>query len=300
MRASTFILGGIMKSIRKGFTLIELLVVIAIIAILAAILFPVFAQAKAAAKKTNDLSNMKQQGLAQLMYAGDQDDTLLTFPYKGDYSNPVYPGGSGLAGITWSDTIMPYVKSRGLFANPSNSDQLWGHGGYLYPGQLNPADTDITHRYRVTVGLNEFLFHADAVNADRPGASSATAVAEPAGIVMYGPGNQPWTFSACVPDAGSNNMILVQSISKQGDSWGYELWGGQNEKGGFGGSANFAYVDGHAKGLRAVAGGTSPSDPVAGLNGSLYVGYFPQAKMHEAIDTTGSCAKADPRSAWAY
>jgi prepilin-type N-terminal cleavage/methylation domain-containing protein len=56
---------------QKAFTLIELLVVIAIIAILAAILFPVFAQAKAAAKKTNDLSNQKQLGLGMLMYAGD-------------------------------------------------------------------------------------------------------------------------------------------------------------------------------------------------------------------------------------
>ncbi len=60
---------------KKAFTLIELLVVIAIIAILAAILFPVFAQAKMAAKKSVDLSNMKQQGLAIVMYANDYDDT---------------------------------------------------------------------------------------------------------------------------------------------------------------------------------------------------------------------------------
>src|SRR3954452_25330054 len=60
--------------IHKGFTLIELLVVIAIIAILAAILFPVFAQAKTAAKKTSCLSNMKQVGFAHLLYAGDYDD----------------------------------------------------------------------------------------------------------------------------------------------------------------------------------------------------------------------------------
>ncbi len=285
----------------KAFTLIELLVVIAIIAILAAILFPVFAQAKAAAKKTNDLSNMKQLGLAQIMYAGDQDDTILSFPYKGNWSSPQYPDGSGLAGITWSDTIMPYVKSRGIFANPSNSDELWGHGGYLFPGQKDPADADVTHRYRVTVGLNQFLFHADAPNVLSPGAASATAVPEPAGIVMYGPGNQPWTFSACIPEsAGSQNMVMVQAISKQGDSWGYELWGGQNEKGGFGGSANFAFVDGHAKGLRATAGGTGADDPTAGLNGSLYVGYFPQAVEHGVFATNGSCATADPRSNWAY
>ncbi len=63
---------------RKAFTLIELLVVIAIIAILAAILFPVFAQAKEAAKKTTSVSNMRQVGTAMLLYLGDYDDTTPT------------------------------------------------------------------------------------------------------------------------------------------------------------------------------------------------------------------------------
>ncbi|MFN3963478.1 MAG: prepilin-type N-terminal cleavage/methylation domain-containing protein, partial [Fimbriimonadaceae bacterium] len=62
---------------RRGFTLIELLVVIAIIAILAAILFPVFARAKEAAKKTSDLSNIKQIGLALQIYAADWDDNSV-------------------------------------------------------------------------------------------------------------------------------------------------------------------------------------------------------------------------------
>lgn len=66
---------------RKAFTLIELLVVIAIIAILAAILFPVFAQAKEAAKKASCLSNLKQVGLATMMYANDYDDTIYPFQY---------------------------------------------------------------------------------------------------------------------------------------------------------------------------------------------------------------------------
>src|SRR5258708_6806638 len=65
------------KSSGRGFTLIELLVVIAIISILAAILFPIFAQAKAAAKKVNCISNQKQISLAWLMYAGDYDDAAL-------------------------------------------------------------------------------------------------------------------------------------------------------------------------------------------------------------------------------
>ena len=71
-----------MKSVKRGFTLIELLVVIAIIAILAAILFPVFAQAKEAAKRTSCLSNSNQLGKAMLMYMGDNDDKVPMQNYQ--------------------------------------------------------------------------------------------------------------------------------------------------------------------------------------------------------------------------
>jgi len=91
-----------MPNIRKGFTLIELLVVIAIIAILAAILFPVFAQAKEAAKKTACLSNMKQVGLANMMYSNDFDDL---------YSQSEYGGNGAGPHITWTTTIYPYIKN---------------------------------------------------------------------------------------------------------------------------------------------------------------------------------------------
>ncbi len=84
---------------RRGFTLIELLVVIAIIAILAAILFPVFAQARESARKASCTSNLKQVGLAILMYTGDYDETL---PWSA--SNAVTPT------MTWYDLVEPYVK----------------------------------------------------------------------------------------------------------------------------------------------------------------------------------------------
>jgi prepilin-type N-terminal cleavage/methylation domain-containing protein len=91
---------------RNAFTLIELLVVIAIIAILAAILFPVFAQAKLAAKKTVCLSNAKQIGLAHYMYVGDYDDTTEKLGEGPDWTNQLYP----------------YVKNEDLFMNPLRND----------------------------------------------------------------------------------------------------------------------------------------------------------------------------------
>ena len=72
---------------RKAFTLIELLVVIAIIAILAAILFPVFAQAKASAKRTTEISNYKNLGLGVIMYQSDYDDKLVLV-YQANWSRP--------------------------------------------------------------------------------------------------------------------------------------------------------------------------------------------------------------------
>jgi prepilin-type N-terminal cleavage/methylation domain-containing protein len=90
-----------MQRSNKAFTLIELLVVIAIIAILAAILFPVFAQAKMAAKKTSDLSNVKQIGLGTIMYSADSDDV---FPMAS--SNPGWSNWT-----PWHVTVNPYIKS---------------------------------------------------------------------------------------------------------------------------------------------------------------------------------------------
>ena len=95
---------------RRGFTLIELLVVIAIIAILAAILFPVFAQARDQARQTTCLSNMKQLGTALMMYGQDYDETLPSWPFRGGptglFTDPRFKIWSY---ATWVDALMPYV-----------------------------------------------------------------------------------------------------------------------------------------------------------------------------------------------
>jgi|CXWL01.1.fsa_nt_gi prepilin-type N-terminal cleavage/methylation domain-containing protein len=98
---------------RKAFTLIELLVVIAIIAILAAILFPVFAQAKEAAKKTACLSNSRQIGMATKMYLGDYDDTMPIF-YA--YNSQPAAGQPGHKGIEVN--LLPYCKNQEVFKSP--------------------------------------------------------------------------------------------------------------------------------------------------------------------------------------
>ena len=94
-----------MKNKNRAFTLIELLVVIAIIAILAAILFPVFAQAKLAAKKTACLSNLKQIGLGTIMYSSDNDDYFARGGYPADMGNV---GGYW---YSWREFTMPYIKN---------------------------------------------------------------------------------------------------------------------------------------------------------------------------------------------
>src|SRR5215213_6382824 len=110
---------------RRGFTLIELLVVIAIIAILAAILFPVFAQAREKARQASCLSNCKQMAMGVLMYVQDYDETML--PYWDDPGKPVAnryyyaPGKSYPEGVwhCFNEIILPYVKNRQVFWCPS-------------------------------------------------------------------------------------------------------------------------------------------------------------------------------------
>jgi prepilin-type N-terminal cleavage/methylation domain-containing protein/prepilin-type processing-associated H-X9-DG protein len=115
----------------RGFTLIELLVVIAIIAILAAILFPVFARAREAARKATCLSNLKQIALAAIMYAQDYDEVLpvANFSAAHQSSHPVNPAALynnaavASAQDIWllADKLQPYVKSLGLFVCPTLS-----------------------------------------------------------------------------------------------------------------------------------------------------------------------------------
>ena len=108
----------------RAFTLIELLVVIAIIAVLAAILFPVFSQAREKARATACLSNQKQIGTAIQMYLQDYDERMF---FRASTANPsisrsgaVVPSASALLPVSWWNALMPYVKNSQIFACPSD------------------------------------------------------------------------------------------------------------------------------------------------------------------------------------
>ena len=111
-----------MVSRRRGFTLIELLVVIAIIAILAAILFPVFARAREKARQTSCLNNIKEIVLGARMYSGDYDDMMF-----GHIQGTRTPRVTG--SLLWPQQVEPYVKNIQIFNCPSNAHSTW-NGGY--------------------------------------------------------------------------------------------------------------------------------------------------------------------------
>lgn len=108
-------------TMKRAFTLIELLVVIAIIAILAAILFPVFAQAKVAAKGTASLSNIKQNGTAWHTYANDFDD--MAVPVWALVPGPLYftPAGPNVPYSPWPQLLQPYMKNGQITQDPVTS-----------------------------------------------------------------------------------------------------------------------------------------------------------------------------------
>ena len=116
-----------MMRTRRGFTLIELLVVIAIIAILAAILFPVFARAREKARQTSCLNNVKQLALGVHMYVNDHDGGLPS--YRQGSTSPA-------TGVKWEHMIAPYIQNDNIYLCPSGerTSSTRSHYGWNYYG----------------------------------------------------------------------------------------------------------------------------------------------------------------------
>ena len=195
-----------MRKMRKhGFTLIELLVVIAIIAILAAILFPVFASARENARKTQCLSNEKQISLALMQYTQDYDEQ---FPLnRFDWPNVPY---------TWREAVQPYIKSIPVFRDPSNPD-----ANVVYTAGKEPGvDTGCWGSPQVpkSYTLNGHKFNKDG---DHKGAALAE-FAEPAQTLML----MDVSSNGC-PDSGNWCLTCPEACNclklrhRCGNNWGF-------------------------------------------------------------------------------
>lgn len=222
---------------RSGFTLIELLVVIAIIAILAAILFPVFAQARERARAIACISNLQQIGTATMMYAQDYDETLLYAPYPGCYNNnPNTPA------LYYPDMLYPYVKSAALFKDPDyDGYPFWMYtcfvGSPTEPAQFQKSPNVASlGDYHLGYGINELLLSGALTGAP----VTLAGINLPAETGMYSDGDYLWnTFIGYYLDAGDGTKHTYWLSSDQ-VSWFYGV------PRHFGG-ANFSFADGHAK-----------------------------------------------------
>lgn len=210
---------------RRGFTLIELLVVIAIIAILAAILFPVFAKAREKARQISCLSNTKQMGLASMMYVQDYDE--------------VFPKGRQTPGVYWYQLFYPYVKSVGVFKCPS----LPNNGDGPQNDATHNGDTGIDPdlripRYQLGYGYNIGTRAVSPIYTD--------------GFGYYEKDTKPWVALASITAPADtiligdltlykgNYLYLVYSVTTSASTnfppTDLHIGGG-----------NYSFADGHAK-----------------------------------------------------
>jgi prepilin-type N-terminal cleavage/methylation domain-containing protein/prepilin-type processing-associated H-X9-DG protein len=207
---------------RQGFTLIELLVVIAIIAILAAILFPVFAQARAKARQTACLSNIKQLGTGLMMYAQDYDETLPLNDFIGNGLAPLPGWRDPRAGDSWCSGIYPYMKNLAIYICPEALD---------YPDKTVPWRSPD----RPEDGTVSYLMNY--ATRGRPLAS----VPAPADLIFLHEGDRRWRVAHCRPRPTSPTSRNYTEIS-------YDFYDTRHNQG-----ANLLFCDGHARWRKKAA-----------------------------------------------
>jgi prepilin-type N-terminal cleavage/methylation domain-containing protein/prepilin-type processing-associated H-X9-DG protein len=211
---------------RHGFTLIELLVVIAIIAILAAILFPVFARAREKARQTSCLSNLKQIGTAVIMYATDNDNMM---PWQQMF---VAWGGVGNLGMPgWLEVIQPYAKNTQIYRCPSGPANTLSHYSF------NQYAMSIYTGWGSSVG---------AYTLDSPPDPSSAPM-----VFDAGGASSTWADVSSSDSDPTNENQIYGGIDdpQEGDLMSLGFPGRHN------GGNNIAFMDGHSKWLGAVPGG---------------------------------------------
>ncbi len=225
-----------MKVRKSGFTLIELLVVIAIIAILAAILFPVFAQAREKARQISCLSNLQQIGTALQMYEQDYDEALPS-------SQDIYPGVNifgpsiGMNLNFGSQFILyPYTKNNNLFQCPDDNQQdYWGRISQWQPGSSNCTHNGVVYPCNTasTMGSYYYRYMVDIAQA-----SNQTGWNGGANIIL----------KESMIGYPSQMFIFSDVWDWHGSSFG--MWNGGDTNLGDTHVFNAVFLDGHAKLLR--------------------------------------------------
>jgi len=245
----------IRRSRSSGFTLIELLVVIAIIAILASILFPVFARARAAARKTQCVSNQKQIGLASAMYTQDYDEQLV--PHN-QWGNRGRWDGRTHQTTDWQALLLPYTKNMAIFRCPDRertggSDQatemIWGGIGINLDTAWRTGETLSSINRPASI-----IHFMDSARLRRPGIYAGIYLPNPDDYDNYARPVQD-TFSGWVrtPIAAelTNDTDIAVPVSRHN------------------GVCNVTYLDGHVKAIKISTVWIHPGeDPNTYWNGT--------------------------------
>lgn len=224
MERTRFSPNGHMQRLSTGFTLIELLVVIAIIALLAAILFPLFARARENARKTSCLNNMKQIGLGIAQYTQDFDETVPRV-WLGAGNGP-----STASQYKWMDQIFPYVKSEQIFNCPSMS--------FPVANTANGCTTNNGYRFKSSCNYGSYAGSVAYWGLGYgPFARALPDIEDAAGTIFAADGagdfQISWQFDTNnpSPNAAANPPTLGQVRARHLDM------------------ANVVFVDGHAKAM---------------------------------------------------
>lgn len=246
---------------QKAFTLIELLVVIAIIAILAAILFPVFAQAKNAAKKTADLSNLKQLSTATLLYSSDHDDLTPFYLWPEFYSIAVRVNVYAKNKQIWTSPGSPYKEG-------SINKKQGGNGYGIYMTQPSSAcmgplqastvgqaqlynDVYFPLDYQYNDSMNELASFQNSPTCQSPWwgttANIETGISQNSSKITDITKVAVWSTFPSIGSQWPGGCVdgLCGNVGGTGDPYA-RFWGG-NFKGYFNQTSNVAHFDGHAK-----------------------------------------------------